>query len=192
MGKLMEIRRDDRCAACSTELPAGTTAYWIRTDRIVRCVSCQTDRGSSKINVVEPVIVEGASGQPARPDAPSPATGETPQRDSAGESAQREYRRRSARELAKKERRVAGDAEWRDVIKEQRPVLGRIASALTAKPQITPESQATNAWKVGAEGERRVAEVLDGVGCIEVLHDRRVPGSSATSITFRSARPGSS
>ena len=40
MDKVMEIRRDDRFAACGVELPAGTTAYWIRTERIVRCVPC--------------------------------------------------------------------------------------------------------------------------------------------------------
>jgi len=179
MGKLMEIRRDDRCATCSTELAAGTTAYWIQTDRIVRCVPCQTDSETSQLGTAAPEIPVGARGQRAKPAAQSPAIGDAPQRDSAGESAQREYGKRSARELAKKEQRVAEDAEWRDMIKEQRPVLGRIASALTAKPQITAESQATRAWKVGAEGERRVAEVLDGVGGIEVLRDRLVPSSRA-------------
>lgn len=151
MDKLMEIRRDDRCSACGVELLAGSTAYWIRPKRIVRCVPCQTELSES----------------------------DAPRRDPAGESAQREYDKRSARELAKKERRVAEDAEWREAIKEQRPVLGRIASALTSKPQITPESQATQAWKVGAEGERRVAEVLEGAAGVEVLHDRLVPGSRA-------------
>ena len=58
-------------------------------------------------------------------------------------------------------------------------MLGRIASVLTPKPQITPESQPTAAWKVGAEGERRVAEVLEGAVGVEVLHDRLVPGSRA-------------
>jgi len=168
MAKLMEIRRDDRCARCSTELPAGTTAFWIRTERIVQCVSCQTA-----------VIDSQIAGTLERPDLPPPSIGDAPQRDNAGQSAQDEYDKRSARELAKKERRVAEDAEWRDAIKDQRPVLGRIASALTPKPQITPESQATKAWKVGAQGERRVAEVLEEASGIEVLHDRLVPGSRA-------------
>ena len=64
-------------------------------------------------------------------------------------------------------------------MKHERPVLGRLASVLTPKPQITPESQATKAWKIGAEGERRVAEVLEKSEGVEVLHDRLVPGSRA-------------
>ncbi|WP_395156660.1 nuclease-related domain-containing protein [Ilumatobacter sp.] len=183
MDKLMEIRRDDRCAACTAELPAGTTAYWIRTERIVRCVPCQTGTDDGRVAVAVAVAGPGPSGgtigQQVRPGPPPPSIGDAPRRDSAGESAQREYDKRSTRELAKKQQQVAEDAEWRDAIKEQRPVLGRIASALTPKPQITPESQATKAWKVGAEGERRVAEVLEGARGIEVLHDRLVPGSRA-------------
>ncbi len=147
----MKIRRDDRCAACAIEVPAGSTAYWIRTERIVRCVPCQ---------------IGGDTGQSGR-------------RNAAGESAQREYDRRSTRERARKEQRVAEDAEWRASIKLERPVLGRIASLLTPKPQLTPESQSTKAWKTGAEGERRVAAVLDGLAGVEVLHDRLVPGGRA-------------
>jgi hypothetical protein len=99
--------------------------------------------------------------------------------DTAGASAQNEYHRRSERELATKHQKVADDAQWRQQIKAERPVMGRVATALTAKPRITPESQATAAWKVGAEGERRVGEVLQGVRGIEVLHDRLIPGSRA-------------
>jgi hypothetical protein len=99
--------------------------------------------------------------------------------DVAGGSAQKEYDKRSARERAKKEQRVVEDAEWRQSIKEQRPVLGRIAAALTPVPQIGPESQPTAAWKIGREGELRVAEVLATAAGIEVLHDRLVPGSRA-------------
>lgn len=99
--------------------------------------------------------------------------------DTAGASAQNEYHRRSERELATKHQKVADDAQWRQQIKAERPVMGRVATALTAKPRITQESQATAAWKVGAEGERRVGEVLQGVRGIEVLHDRLIPGSRA-------------
>ncbi len=105
-----------------------------------------------------------------KPDASNVSCAE--RSDVAGGSAQSEYDKRSARELAKKERRVAEDAEWREAIKERRPVVGRIATALTPKPQITPESQATKAWKVGADGERRVAEVLDEGSPFD---DRRTP-----------------
>jgi hypothetical protein len=50
---------------------------------------------------------------------------------------------------------------------------------LTPKPTIGPESQATAAWKQGATGELRVAEILDGLKEISALHDRRIPGSKA-------------
>jgi nuclease-like protein len=179
MDKRMQIRRDDRCAVCGTELVAGTTAYWIGTERVVRCMPCHT------------VVVDGfadadASGPcdettnaHALPDEPNSPPANVSLRHTAGRSALGEYEKRSARELATKERRVAEDAKWREGIKEQRPVLGRLASVLTPKPQITPESQSTKAWKIGAEGERRVAEVLEGAAGIDVLHDRLVPGGRA-------------
>ncbi len=99
--------------------------------------------------------------------------------DTAGVSAQNMYNRKSARELAKKQQIVAADARWRQEAKAARPVMGRLAAALTAKPKITPESQTTANWRVGAEGERLVGEVLKGVRGIEVLHDRLIPGSRA-------------
>jgi hypothetical protein len=54
-----------------------------------------------------------------------------------------------------------------------------VVTALTPRPRIGPESQSTAAWKTGAEGERRIAEVLAGVDAIEVLHDRLIPRSKA-------------
>lgn len=157
-GKLMSIRRAGACADCGTELAAGTSAYWLATERVVRCVGC-TGSSPSR-STADPVL---------------PAHAE----DVAGGSALHEYDRRSTRERAKKEKVVADDAEWRAAIREERPVLGRLAAALTPKPGITPESQPTKAWKVGAEGEQRVAEVMATATGVEVLHDRRVPGSRA-------------
>ncbi len=97
----------------------------------------------------------------------------------AGASAQREYDRRSAREAARKNKAVADDTEWRNRVKAERPVLGRLAAAVTAKPVVTPESQATKAWATGASGEVRVAQVLDSCNTVHALHDRRIPGSKA-------------
>jgi hypothetical protein len=178
MDKRMKIRRDDRCAVCGTELLAGTTAYWIGTERVVRCALCHN-------GVLDEFVEPAGTGTShvreaaAQVDATQQQSANLGPRDAAGRSAQSEYDKRSARELAQKEHRVAEDTKWRREVKERRPVLGRIASAVTPKPQITPESQATKAWKVGAEGERRVAEVLTGLAGIEVLHDRLVPGSRA-------------
>lgn len=167
-GKLMNLKRAGTCADCSADLSVGTPAYWVAAERVVRCVVCV---GGSTAEA--PVLPEAPTVPRPRP-APAPVD-----RDVAGGSALHEYERRSTRERAKKEQRVAEDAEWRAAIKEERPVLGRLAAALTAKPVITPESQSTKAWKVGAEGEQRVAEVMATATGVEVLHDRRVPGSRA-------------
>ena len=181
MAKLMNIRRPDACADCGEPLPAGAEAYWDRDAKVIRCVGCYSSgspvRPSSQ-------VAQTHDAESAVPSPPASAVGsencaDRSKADVAGGSAMKEYEKRSARELAKKEQRVAEDAEWRRSIKEQRPVLGRIASALKPVPQIGPESQPTVAWKVGTEGEQRVAEVLTGVAEIEVLHDRLVPGSRA-------------
>jgi hypothetical protein len=171
MSKLLKLRREDSCADCKTTIAAGESAHWYATERVVRCHACGPSViDSERVAAVEVMLVETTTTVPVVLTEPI---------DVAGGSAQREYDKRSARESAKKEQRVAADADWRKAIKSERPVLGRIASALTAKPQITPESQPTQAWKVGAEGERRVAHVLAEASGIEVLHDRLVPGSRA-------------
>ena len=96
-----------------------------------------------------------------------------------GESAQRTYERRSTRERRRKEQAVAEDAAWRSRVRADRPVLGRLATAITPKPVVGPESQATKAWAHGAAGERRVAEILDGCPGVVALHDRRIRGTRA-------------
>src|SRR5688572_6864349 len=72
-------------------------------------------------------------------------------RGEAGRSAAREHERRATRELKRKQAVVDKDAAWRSEIVEKRPVLGRIATTLTPKPTIGPESQSTRAWKTGAD-----------------------------------------
>jgi Nuclease-related domain len=150
---------------------AGESAYWYQAERVTRCVGCHPLPAKS-----DPAITASA----ARPQSTTalPVTVAAVV-DVAGGSAQREYDKRSTRELAKKDRRVVEDAEWRAAIRDRRPVLGWIATTMTARPQITPESQPTMAWKVGADGERHVASVLTGVAGIDVLHDRLVPRSGA-------------
>jgi Nuclease-related domain len=186
--KLLAIRWDDACASCGALLAAGTKAYWSKAERVVRCVACRApaaaDAGEAIVGDAEatPIIPAGwapptvtGTAPASVASAPSPA----PPLDVAGASAQREYDRRSSKERARKEQKVAEDTQWRQAIKRERPVLGRVAAALTPKPQVGPESQPTKAWKIGAEGERRVADVLEGVPGIVVLHDRLVPASRA-------------
>lgn len=150
MSKLLRLRRDDRCVTCGGDLSAGTEAYWLAASRVVECVSCHAGTAA----------------------APAPC-------EAAGGSARAEYERRSEREIERKSRAVIDDQEKRRQRVEKRPLLGKVANALMPEVTITPESQATKAWAVGAAGEERVAEVLVGVTGIEVLHDRRVPGSKA-------------
>jgi hypothetical protein len=76
----------------------------------------------------------------------------------AGASARREYERRKA----KREERVKGRFGDR---------LGRVVLAVTDDPQ------STRAWAIGARGEEKLAEALDGIEGLWVLNDRRVPGT---------------
>jgi hypothetical protein len=75
----------------------------------------------------------------------------------AGGSAQREYERRKAKAQAR--------------IRERFGRLGGLAVALRA------ERQSTRAWRLGAEGEAKLAASLAGLPHIRMLHDRRVPGT---------------
>jgi hypothetical protein len=78
-----------------------------------------------------------------------------------GASARREFERRSAR---REER-----------IRSAHPKLGGLIHALTEDPQ------STRAWDVGAVGEERLGQRLNELVTdqLQVLHDRRVPGSRA-------------
>lgn len=165
--KRMRIRRADRCAACGAEVAAGTDAWWDAAARSITCLACA---GTTTVRQ-EPI----ASPRPDEPAAVVPG-GEA---EAAGASARQEYERRSARHRAKQEAAVADDLAWRQAAIARRPVLGRIATSVTRRPTVAPEGQTTTAWKVGAEGEERVAEVLTAVAGVEVLHDRRVPRSRA-------------
>jgi hypothetical protein len=97
----------------------------------------------------------------------------------AGTSAQRQYERRAASERQRQEAAVAKDAAWRAAVKADRPVLGRLAAALTTRVTIGPETQSTTAWAIGATGEREVGLALEACGGLFLLHDRRKPRSAA-------------
>lgn len=180
MAKFMKLRRDGECADCQQPTLTGSKAYWFADEWVIRCSDCFAPEASVKDEPAKMLVHATASASVAeQPSGTAAVENDVVQADVAGASAQLEYDKRSARELAKKERRIAEDAEWRAEIKQQKPVVGRLVTALTAKPQMTPESQSTQAWKVGAVGERRVAEVLGGIAGARVMHDRLVPGSRA-------------
>lgn len=75
-----------------------------------------------------------------------------------GSSARAEYERR----MAKRDADARG--KWGDR-------LGGVVLALTEAPQ------STRAWRIGAEGEVRLAHALDSVQDLRILNDRRVPGT---------------
>lgn len=93
--------------------------------------------------------------------APPPAAAAAQTTGTAGGSAQAEYERRRAR----REQRV----------RSAHPVLGGLILALSDEPQHVA------AWRQGAAGERAVARRLDHLvdRGVEVLHDRRIPGTRA-------------
>jgi Nuclease-related domain len=165
MSKLLELRRDDRCASCGTALPAGTTAYWLKSERVTKCVSCH----------------DAAFDQSQSSPGGSASDLGSPPPDVAGGSANAEYLKRADRERRRQEQAVAEDAEWREKVKSEQRLLGPVVAAFTPKP-VVAETQSTKAWKTGAEGEERVAEVLTDVAGIEVLHDRRWPGTRSSNI----------
>ena len=148
--KVLRLRRADTCVACSADLAIGTEASWDGTAKTVTCMACAA---SIETTTLDPGV--------------------------AGRSAARQYEQTSKRERARKEAVVAQDAQWRTATKEKHPVIGRVVTGLTPKPVIGPESQATAAWKKGAEGERRVGDVLESISGVRILHDRRIPGSRA-------------
>ena len=155
--KLMRLRYAGVCEICQVTLPAGAAAMYDRSRKKVRCQSCS---GQPHESTVTPPLASGV----------------------AGASAAREYERRSQRHQRKVEAAISADAQWREEIKQEHPVLGRVASALTAKPTRGPEPQHVSAWKAGADGEEKVGKRLDDwareTGGI-VLHDRRIPPGKA-------------
>lgn len=84
-----------------------------------------------------------------------------PESGTAGSSARREYERRKAKDEER--------------LRQKWGKLGGIAVALS------DEKQSTKAWATGAVGEERLGARLDSLisEAIAVLHDRRIPGTSA-------------
>lgn len=141
------------CAGCGTALAAGSNGFWDSAAKSSYCVGCGDQR------VVDP-------------SAPLDV-------GAAGASAAREHERRVTHERKRQESAVERDAQWRRELIEKRPVLGRLRAAMTERPEVTGPSLSTKAWSTGAEGERRVAEILASCGEVIALHDRRIPGSKA-------------
>ncbi len=98
---------------------------------------------------------------PTPPTAQAAPTATQTKASKAGASARDEYDKRAAR---REER-----------IRAKHPIMGGLILAVGEEPQHQ------KAWKVGAEGERRVAQRLAKLGAegILALHDLAAPGSKA-------------
>jgi hypothetical protein len=175
--RVLRLRYADTCKSCEAVVPKGTQAWWSPQDKTIECVPCHNDQEAGD-PAVGPRSDHSPVEVPASGTGLSPETGGKAERLSgvAGASAQREYDRRAARERARQEAALERDAQKRAARREARPVLGRLVNALVERPPEPSESQPTQAWTVGASGERRVAEILDATNCF-VLHDRRIPNS---------------
>jgi len=112
----------------------------------------------------EVAVYEGPTNSIRCVECPTPAQepAATPEPDVdagvAGGSARREYERRKAN----RETRVKDRFGRR---------LGGVVLAVTDEPQ------STRAWATGAVGEEKLAQALEGIEGLRVLHDRRVPGT---------------
>lgn len=162
--KQMALKRADRCRECGAELPVGARAEWNSDLRVVTCVPCVEARPPAPMAPSDemaapappPGSVSSESVDSVVEEGPAPIDVGVP-----GASARQEHQRRQA----KRERRI--EEKWGT------GRLGRIAKALSDDPQ------STRAWKEGAIGEERVAQVLtERLGDTAVLlHDRKVPGT---------------
>jgi hypothetical protein len=96
---------------------------------------------------------------------------ETPEIDygTAGASTDREYRRRLAKDDARRKER-----------------FGRFAGVVHA---WTGDRQSTTAWSRGADGEVKVGNALSSVAGVTVLHDRSVPGRKLVNIDLIAIAP---
>lgn len=133
-----------------------TTLKRIRLRYAGKCVLCGTDLGSGAEALHDQATrtlrcIECPPKAAANDIAPIEA-------GTAGGSAQREYERRKAAREARVKARLGN-------------LVGGVALAITGDPQ------STTAWRRGSIGERKLGEALTGVIGLQVLHDRRVPGT---------------
>ena len=145
---MISLRRAGTCASCAVQLEAGVEAGWDSVARTITCLTCLQSAAAGALD-----------------------------RGTAGISAQREYERRSRRHDKKEHERVEADRRWRENLKTEHPVVGRMVTAVVPKATARPEPQHVRAWAKGAPGEVRVGEVLESIDGIVVLHDRHVRGS---------------
>jgi hypothetical protein len=144
MPNQIKVRFPGACKTCGVELAKGAEAWHFKDEKKIECPACHASPPTRSGSIPPPT--------PAILDQSLP-----------GESARREYKRRSH--------------------KRQDELQGRWGSKLGKVVWLLEdEKQSTATWAKGAKGEQKVGahleKKLDGSGC-EVLHDRGIPGSRA-------------
>ena len=150
--KKLQLRRTDTCASCGVIVEKGDVAWWAAEQKSVFCLRCVETGDRSQIEPHsgdETACIEERAIEPEL------------DRGIAGASARAEGERRTDM----RERRI----------REKYPRIGGAILALTDDPS------STKVWAQGAVGEERVGAFLETLRPrgIEVLHDRRIPGSHA-------------
>ena len=158
----MNLRYAGTCRACGQALAAGTRAVYDSATRTVSCVQCPSATTTNDTDAAEATDSDSTLDR-ATDSALDRASDSDPALDRgiAGASAQRRYELLSDR----REKRI----------RENHPRLGGILLALSDEPQrIT-------AWQKGAHGETILGRRLDTLTQqgVQVLHDRRIPGTKA-------------
>lgn len=153
--KQMKLRYAGTCRVCQAVLPARSDAIYERITKTVRCLTC-SPANHSGLPVHE--IAHGT----AEADQDDEATHDRPiDVGTPGASARREFERRQARREAH--------------VREKHPKLGGLILRMSNDPQ------STTAWNIGAIGEERLGNRLNELSfdTMQVLHDRRIPGTKA-------------
>ncbi|MGH9307613.1 MAG: nuclease-related domain-containing protein [Acidimicrobiales bacterium] len=147
--KIIPLRYAGKCAQCGTALPARTKAWWDAIARTITCVGCADGAPTGSPEAITPPPEPEPRTLPERVS--PPASGQ------AGASALKKYEQKHQR------REAQIDERW-----------GRFAGVVKF---LSEDPRSTKAWKVGSEGEQRLAASLARrVGDRAVfLHDRKVP-----------------
>ena len=146
--KVLALRRNDRCIACSTPLLAGTRAQWDANAKAVTCLACVGDGKPTAQSISD-------QADQVSPDLPSIDPGDP------GRSARQEHDRRHAKREAQIEEKWGTGR------------FGKVAKLLSDDPQST---KAWAAGASGEERVAQVLHERLGDNAV-LLHDRKVPGT---------------
>ena len=161
--RMIKLRYAGLCRGCGKALAKGERAVHHPELKAVSCLQCHSQceiNADAPSAAIAEVIVTGESELEQE-------TAELFERGVPGMSARREYERRVAKDDARLEER-----------------FGRISPLVKV---FAGERQSTSAWELGAMGEERLGSKLNKIcdasaGDLEVLHDRRKPGSKSANI----------